>query len=153
MSDLIQDWADDRYGEAGALHLPRFDATVEVYNWDGASRSYAEACARHAVGLSGDLLDRLVAATVRYRTEFLDDIGEEAPPLNTPHDVLAEVHPVTLMVPNPGDRTEPVVHLEANCDWEPEHGLEWVVRGDTVVYVGPYEGWSPWIEGTSDQSY
>lgn len=39
-----------------------------------------------------------------------------------------------------GDRAV-YVSLECNCDWEPEHGLQIVLRdGKVVTKVGPYDG-------------
>ncbi len=39
-----------------------------------------------------------------------------------------------------GDRAV-YVSIECNCDWEPEHGLQIVLRnGEKVVKVGPFDG-------------
>ena len=152
MPDLIRGWSPDRFGESGRLDVPWLGATVEVNNWDGADRAYAEACASHLVRLTNGVIDQLVAATARYRAASLEEVGARLPPLAAPRDVLTEVAPLAMSVPVPHDDA-PVVHLEANCAWEEEHGLEWVVRGDRVVYVGPYEGVDSWKTYPPGYSY
>ena len=37
--------------------------------------------------------------------------------------------------------------MTLNCDWEPEHGMEWIIKGDKALYIGPFNGGaSPWDE-------
>lgn len=47
------------------------------------------------------------------------------------------------MVPACEADSEPVLHMEMNCDWEEEHGMEWIVRGDEILYVGQFTGENP----------
>lgn len=68
-------------------------------------------------------------------------------------DVLALIQLNVMIVPADEGRREPVVHPECDCEWEEEHGLEWVVRSGRVIYTGPYEGADPWGEASAGDTY
>lgn len=54
----------------------------------------------------------------------------------------------SLIVPDPEQGDEAVIHLSLNCEWDREHGMEWIVRGGEVLYVGPFHGEDPWRDFT-----
>ena len=127
-----------------------FECYIKLFNWDGASDAYALACAQHLNTLSDATVLRLCEASIRYYHDFLDMIGEAPREFAQPREILKLIQPSSLSVPNPKDSSNPnehtgaVVHLELNCDWEEEHGLEWLVRNNKVLYVGAYNGVNPW---------
>ena len=139
-------------GEKGTTTFPLFDGPVTLYNWDDAPEAYVGACVQHLHSLPDAAVLHLCEASIRYCNHFLDAIGEEPRTFAQPRDVLALIEPRSMVIPAPeGD--EPVVHLELECEWEPEHGLEWIVRAGRVISVGPYEGNDPWGEPDPDDIY
>ncbi len=78
--------------------------------------------------LGNGVIDKLCEASIRYCNDFCDSIGED----------------LTDFI----DENTPVVDLELNYDWEKEHGMQWIVRDDQVLYVGAYEGEDPWGDYT-----
>ena len=36
--------------------------------------------------------------------------------------------------------------ISSACIWEPEHALDWIIRGNKNLYVGPCEGMGAWME-------
>ena len=36
--------------------------------------------------------------------------------------------------------------ISSACIWEPEHALDWIIRGNKNLYVGPCEGMNAWME-------
>lgn len=133
------------------VRVPFLDAACALDLEDGATDDYARACVAHLGALDGATIDDLCRASARYRADLSEAVGAEAVPLASPRDVLAWVRPRVMIVPDPGGRPEPVVHLECDCEWEVEHGLEWVVRAGRAVYVGPFEDVDPWDD--SDGGY
>jgi hypothetical protein len=72
-----------------------------------------------------------------------DTSDEEYVPINSPSDVWRHVRfgsePMVTRRAY-GDKGI-YVSIECNCDWEPEHGLQIVLKnGERVVKVGPYDG-------------
>jgi hypothetical protein len=76
------------------------------------------------------------------------NVGEEVSRFARERDVLLSIEPNTLVIDD--GLTQPVIHLELNCDWEEEHGMEWIVRDGQVVYVGPYNGMNPLSDFAGD---
>lgn len=65
--------------------------------------------------------------------------------MKTPKQVLEYVNPILLIIEKP-EGEGIVLHLELNCDWEEEHGMEWLIRDDEVLYVGSFDGVLAWDE-------
>ena len=40
--------------------------------------------------------------------------------------------------------------MELNCEWEPEYGMEWVVRSGKVLYSGGFIDTYPWDDIPQD---
>ncbi|MDR6176470.1 hypothetical protein QE364_001182 [Nocardioides zeae] len=96
------------------------------------------------------VLRRLTGLPPQFRatlTPFLwayySDVAAEwraSDPLHRPEDVWSQVEiGDELHVVRHGD--DWYVDIESSCDWEPEHGLQVVLRdGDTLTKIGPYDG-------------
>jgi hypothetical protein len=70
--------------------------------------------------------------------------GPETPlPLVTAETVWTHVHPKSILVEDRADAEglESYVVIEADCDWEPEHGLMLCFRGGrSLTKCGPFDG-------------
>jgi hypothetical protein len=146
MAELIRNWHEGSHGPEAEVYFRLFEQYIRLYNWDGAEKEYAHACAVYLNSVNDEVVDQLCQASIRYCNDFLEAIGEVPRQFNQPRDVLALIYPSSLSIPNPDGRDEAVVHLELNCEWEEEHGMEWVVRGNKVLYVGAYNGENPWSD-------
>jgi hypothetical protein len=146
MNELIRNMHEGELGPEGEVYFGLFEKYINLFNWDGASDAYALTCAQYLNNLDDALIDHLCEASVRYCNDFLDDIGEEPKQFAKPRDVLSLIYPNSLSISNPEGRKNPVIHLELNCAWEEEHGMEWIIRRNKVLYVGAYIGGDPWGE-------
>ncbi|WP_025181211.1 DUF6985 domain-containing protein [Leptospira interrogans serovar Szwajizak] len=82
--------------------------------------------AKRLNSLSSEVIDECCAAAMRYRTAFLKVIGKPDLPIAQKSDILKCIYPGTLIISNSNlSNDSPVIHLELNCEWEPEHGMEW----------------------------
>lgn len=131
---------------ADTLALPYFGYTsVEVFEpLDNADArraidafllnvaSHAEADSRHVHAYYRDF-----HAAVGGEDWLDDQMGIPA----TPADIWDHVQPQGIFVEINPDDGLPYVVVEANCDWEEEHGLMMVWReGKVLVKVGGYDG-------------
>lgn len=80
-------------------------------------------------------------------------VDEDTRQFNSPRDVLSLVSPCTLIIPNEDTPGTPVAHFGLNFDWDQEHGMEWIIRDRTVLYVGGFNGSDPWGEYLEKVSY
>ncbi|MGG3805456.1 DUF6985 domain-containing protein [Metabacillus fastidiosus] len=141
----IKNLKTNEYSELeGEAYFELFDQNIQVYIDQDADIEYAELCITYLNSLSEELINKLCKASIRYCNEFLDDIGEDIIEFSKPTDVLPYITPNTISIPNPKNKSEPVIALELNCTWEEEHGMEWIIRNGKVMYVGPYHGIDPY---------
>ncbi|WP_322903154.1 DUF6985 domain-containing protein [Paenibacillus sp. SGZ-1009] len=113
--------------------------------------AYAERCAEAFNTLHPSLLRQLCQYSYDYCIDFCDYVGETPPPIGQLEHILHYIAPMSMEItPFPtaynADNAEPVLHLELECEWEPEHGLEWLIRGDEILYVGSCEMLPAWRE-------
>lgn len=137
----------------GEVYFPLFDRFINLAVEDAADASYIQACAEYLANLSPPVVEALCLACIRYCNGFLELVGEEVKAFASPRDVLALVSPSGLIIPNPNAANEPVIHMELNCAWEAEHGMEWVIRGDRVLYVGSFNYEDPWREFRPNEAF
>ena len=142
---VIKNLKTNEYSELeGEAYFELFDRNILVYIDQDADIEYAELCITYLNSLSKELINQLCKASIRYCNEFLDDIGEDIIEFSKPTDVLPYITPNTICIPCPKNKSEPVIDLELHCTWEEEHGMEWIIRSEKVMYVGAYNGINPY---------
>jgi hypothetical protein len=134
MLPRIHDIKREKYGLAAGVEFSLFSKDIQLVIEEGTDKDYAQQCADYLNSLPDGLIDDLCRASARYCDDHLDRIGEPRKVFASPRDILKNIYPS-------GQR--PVIHMELNCDWEEEHGMEWVVHDDKVLYVGPFVGEDP----------
>ena len=45
------------------------------------------------------------------------------------------------------------LNLSGSCKWEREHGIQICILGDKLVYLGAFEGKSPWNDFRPDDEW
>lgn len=141
----IKNLKTNEYSELeGEAYFELFDQNILVYIDQDADIEYAELCITYLNSLSEELINKLCKASIKYCNEFLDDIGEDIIEFSKPTDVLPYITPNTICIPKPKNKSEPVIDLELNCTWEEEHGMEWIIRSEKVMYVGAFNGINPY---------
>lgn len=137
----------------GEVFVTLFDRYIEFAVEDAASIEYVEKCARYLNGLDASVIDSLCQACIRYCNDFLSMTGQDIKEFSAARDVLKLVSPSALIVPNEDVPGKPVIHMELNCDWEIEHGMEWIIRDQKVLYVGGFNGSDPWADYLEKKSW
>ncbi len=127
----------------GQVFFSLFERYIAFAVEDAAPIEYVAKCAEYLNSWDEETTESLCQACIRYCNDFRSMIGEDPMQFSSSRDVLKLAYPTTLIVPNP-EFPEPVAHLELNCEWEEEHGMEWIVRGRDVLYVGGFNGQNPW---------
>jgi hypothetical protein len=149
----LRDVTPGQFGLEGVFRSTLFGDDVRVQIEEGGTVAYAQMCADYFNSMPAHVIDDLCAASIRYCNTFLDGIGEPQIAFEQDSDVLKLVYPVALIVPPLPDEAQPVFHMELDCDWEDEHGMEWIIRGDNVLYVGLYCGENPLDDFTVKKSW
>ena len=152
------------YGLEGMVHTELFEDEIIIRS-RYCSEQYVKKCAEYFVEMPETLKEKLLRATAAFALDYVEQNGLDDPDIewnftkDSPvTDILKYIFPVVINIPQPRDITEedapPCFDMELSCVWELEMGMEWVVRGEDALYVGSFEGHSPWdyVE-QSDSNY
>jgi hypothetical protein len=116
---------------------------VEGYE-DDSARGDFHAAIHTFLALGREALDEAGPAVFEYYRHIAELVGDEEgfPRIAGPGDVwnhVAFLHEITVQ--RDGEGSPVYVSVEAECEWEREHGLQLVFRdGARVTKVGPYDG-------------
>ncbi len=137
----------------GKLHSNLFNKTIDVYIEKEADIEYAKKCAEHFSSLNEEMTDKICERTSAFHQymleewdeDFVNMINSKVPPDVTGRDILNYIETPALYVFSPkGDGIGYII--EGLCEWEPEHGIDIIIRDDSVLYVGTPEGYTPWSD-------
>ncbi|MDR0525673.1 MAG: hypothetical protein LBG90_07370 [Spirochaetaceae bacterium] len=141
--------SDDGYAFQGEVWFNLFQMDCLVYIGEGVSIEYAEKCIAMLDNLSGKTVDRICGACVRYCEDFRAFFKEEdmaIPEGVSGKAILQYVKPLRIFISQPPEKGKTGCSIELNCDWEPEHGMEWTIEEGEIKYVGPFEANPPFSE-------
>ncbi|MCT4597227.1 MAG: hypothetical protein N4A50_05040 [Vallitalea sp.] len=140
----INNVSSNEYGMEGTTRFDMFDREIQVMMDDAVNIVYAEKCVEHLNSLSYDTVELLCEAALKYCFEFSDDVGIGIPELNEKRDILKYIYPKILIIDEPEDELKIGYHMECDCEWEIEHGLEFTILNDKVLYLGDFNDEGPW---------
>lgn len=149
MNHIIQDLKRTKFGFEGTLDYPLFETQIKVFVDREEDIEYAQKCADCLCNMSEDTLLRLSTYIIRYceyHREYLEEDGS-IPENISGTEILEYIVPSVLIVERPEDPSIIGFHVECGCDWEWEHGLEFTIRDEKILYVGPFDDMSPWNKG------
>ena len=127
----------------GKVHFNLFNKEIDFVVEDNDSIEYAKKCVKYLNKIEKEIVIKLCNASIRYYNYVLKQLGNTVKFFESPMDVLTQIDPVLLIIPALEDNSDPIIHLELNCDWEAEHGMEWIIREGNILYVGPFSGEDP----------
>lgn len=147
----------------GNVFVPLFDCEAEVWIENSVDMAYAEKCAEHLVNLDDKMIDAFCDMAIKYCKfmieewgDFSDIYGDISNDINKciPEDIVRRDILKYISRPHlyvfPPEKDETGYNVECDCVWEPEHGLDLIIRGDRVLYVGQSEGLGAWAD---DEEY
>lgn len=156
MSEAILRKIDRHKEDWGAeFYAPVFNQYMGVYVGDpDISTEAVEKVVQAFNQLDQDTLAKLFQFSWDYCKSFCDYVGDqECPSIQQPEEILQYIEPIDMMIEMDPERTETIIRIELNCDWEVEHGLEWLIRDQQILYVGSCEVPDAWKELSYYENY
>lgn len=153
----IQD--EDEYYQNGTFASVLFQRAIPVHIDPEVDMAYAEQCVEHFNHLSDQMIDKFCEMAIAYcefmRKEWkefedvypdiVEDIQREIPEKLHGREVLAFLTTPEMYI-EPPEEAVCGYSISSACVWEPEHALDWIIRGNKILYVGPCEGMGAWQE-------
>lgn len=106
---------------------------------------YAEKCRDYLDDLPAEMEKRLALYLNRYYTDCEQDYDEEHAESETVNEdnIFSHIR-ISSVIVDEACRTDRIeFHVDGECDWEPEHGLEITISNGKILYVGPFENYGP----------
>ncbi len=99
------------------------------------------AAAASALELPEELRDRLDDAAERYRLDVHEAVGLTWPEVRDINrsNIRDHYELARVLVPRLAASPHNFLFLEGECDWEDEHGIEFLLRDGVVLVCGPQE--------------
>lgn len=148
MKDIKKDPGGNRM--YGKMYSELFGKELDVIIKGGEEMiQYAEKCADYLNHFPDELLAELKKYSLRYCEDMRGYFDPECPevPENVTEDTILDYARANcLIVEPPQDDGIIGFGVEFSCVWEPEHGMEWIVRDGRVLYVADFMGISPWYD-------
>ena len=156
--NLIQNIKEqDQFFFSGTLYPPMFEKEIDVWIEKEADLEYAERCAEQFTGLNTEIVDFVCRRICDYHSymleewneEFVREINEKVPPDAAGREILRYIENPTLFVIVP--QGEGIGYsVSGSCEWDPEHGIEIIIRDSRPLYVGQTDCLGAWA---SDDEY
>ena len=127
----------------GRAHLNLFDTDIDVYIYDGVDEQYAESCLEHINNLNITLKNMLIERLYRYYDFIRNECGDVED--LTSEKILEHVYPLNITIEKP-EESVIAYSIECGCDFEEEHGVEIIFKGNELLFVGEFAGLGPWAD-------
>ena len=147
------------YSEAFRSEI-RFNVEDET-----VSPEFVKRCEEHLKNMPERMIEVIMEGAKKYCLFFMELCRESAgdqydpsefPPV-TPETPAMEMEPYfgihEAIIEIPEDESAIAYRLSGGVDWEPEHGLEICIRDDKVLYLGGFDGNSPWWDYDPDDEW
>lgn len=151
--DYIRNLKETKFGAEGEVYFGLFDEYIGLMIERGSNSQFAEDCARLLNTLDDSIVSHLCRASILYCNDFRDQVGLDPIDFKQERSVLEQIYPCTLNVPIAENENTPVISMELNCQWEEEHGMEWTVRDNQVLYVGGFNSRNPYGEFSTEEGW
>ncbi|MBQ3948264.1 MAG: hypothetical protein II656_07075 [Ruminococcus sp.] len=153
---------DSRFWREGKFMNTFFRKAMQILIYNGADVDYAEKCVRDFNSPSDELLNKIYSglllhcidslnkwAEIDKRDEIEAKLNMEISPFMDASKLVKCLTPANLSVRESPDG-EIGWQAEFDCLWEPEKGIEIVVLGGELLYLGSFCDNSPWDEFPAD---
>jgi len=134
----------------GEFDFSLFKTETNVFiDMEESDIDYVNKCIENLNSLSDEIIDKLCEYTIRYCEDFREYFEDEE--IDIPkgikgREILKYVKPVCLGIEEPDSEDIIGYSIELNVAWEEEHGMEWVIKNNKVMYVSIYSGKGAWCD-------
>ncbi len=128
----------------GSIYFAKFNLTVSLsLDKERNNEDYDHRCIEAFFNWGETLFIKLQDTTFEYYKDYeemcggFDDLA-----IDSPSEIWQYCKPTNIhFTSSSQDSSSTFIDVELDCDWEIEHGMQWLVKNtDELMYVGPYFG-------------
>jgi hypothetical protein len=147
---MLRNLRETEYGLEGEFDFSLFHTETNVFiDMEEPFLDYVNKCIENLNSLSDDIIDKLCEYTILYcedYREYFEDEEIDIPENIKGREILEYVEPVCLGIEEPDDENSIGYSIELNVAWEEEHGMEWVIRDNKIMYVSSFNNMGAWCD-------
>ena len=147
----------------GQIFVPAFNREVSLSIDEKCSLEYVEKVVEYVKDMPSRLINELCKGATDFFRSYLivyqnkknvnDIYFDFTMPLDTNGiDILNYIFPQVLRIDQPLTN-EIGFAFQCECEWEPEHGMEWVVRNGETLSISWFDGLTPWDDEKNFEHY
>lgn len=123
-----------------SIYFAAFDKTVRLSS-EHEEAEYDKRCIAAFFAWDETVLTKLRDASFAYYKGY-QELTEFDAGIDSPEKIWEHCDPLSVTCTSSNeDSNSTFISIELNCDWEIEHGMQWIVKNnDEPLYVGPYYG-------------
>lgn len=149
--DLIRNIYENEYEEMeGEVYFAYIDKYIHLIYEKDIPMDYVY----KTVSLLQEFDEQMMYEMCKYSVKYCKDTLERFPDmeldidvnkLDNPLNILEYMKITGLIINMPEDMMEIGINLEGACDWAEEIGIQWLIKGKRVVYVGSWSMLDIWL--------
>lgn len=140
--ELIRDIVKNKFGAMeGKVWFGGLDRYIDLHFDKDVPMEYVEKTAEYLNQLDGKKMDELFGYSLAYYRDtienypdIIEDIDMDG--VDDIDGIKEHMEICSLTVNQPKNLSKVGLNLEGGCDWDEDNGIQWVLIGDEVVYVG-----------------
>ena len=143
--ELIRGIHENEYGKMeGEVYFGYIKEYIALSFKKNVPMEYVQRTAEKLNELDDKLIGKLCEYSMKFYKDkvetypdIVEDIAIEGDKILVPTDIMKYIEFGMLMVNLPEDLSDIGINLEGGCEWD-ENGIQWIVKGDDILYVGPW---------------
>lgn len=153
----IKEYEFDDSQMAGSVYFKFIGDYIDLRFDKDIPMDYVERTAEKLNTVTEEIMNTLFERSIIYCRSNLEEYKFlkrkiRLDKLEKPSDIMKYMEIIGLIVNLPQDMSQVAINLEGSCRWEEEDGIQWLIRDDTVVYVGPWADIDIWYSAAFEDS-
>ncbi len=158
--ELIKNLHENEFDDtqmAGSVYFKYLGDYIDLRFDKDIPMEYVEKTAEKLNTVTEEIMNTLFERSVIYCRSKLDMQPSlkrriKLDKFSKPSDIMKYMEIDGLIVNLPEDMSQVAINLEGSCDWEEEDGIQWLIRDDAVVYVGPWADIDIWYSKAFEET-
>ena len=148
--ELIKNIFENEFEEMeGEVYFGYIGKYIHLRFGKDVPEEYVHKVAERLNEFTEEIMCKICNYSIRYcldKLESYEDIETDidVDEFNDCFSILEYMEIEGLVVNKPDDLKDIGINLEGSCDWDEEQGIQWLIKEDDVVYVGPWSMLNIW---------
>ncbi len=148
--ELIKNITENEFGEmVGEVWFKHIDGYIDLRFEQDVPMEYVYKVAEKLNCLQENTFNDIYKYSILYCKDMVEsypdmEIDIDTDSFEKDSDIMSYMEFEELVINLPEDLSEVGINLGGSCEWDIENGIQWLIKGDEVVYVGSWDDLNIW---------